>query len=245
MKIFYFRLRGYHPLGLCFPAHSPNKKFCNSSANKLARLCLTTPNLNRIARHVARYDLDWVWAVSFSLAATCEISIDLFSSWYWNVLLPRVRSYANSAYVIEVHSMGFPHSDISGSKVARHLPEAYRRHAASFIASSSQGIHHTLLDSRQEIQKPQYMLAWLGGRLQRTSSRFSRTTDSLQHIRGSLFTMHLYQQVVNRPCPQVDLGCYLNFLLLYFSDRRLVRCPSEYFIVKGSVTPSFFEQKTA
>jgi hypothetical protein len=30
---------------------------------------------------------------------------------------------------------GFPHSDISGSKVARHLPEAYRRHAASFITS--------------------------------------------------------------------------------------------------------------
>ena len=29
----------------------------------------------------------------------------------------------------------FPHSEISGSKVARHLPEAYRRHATSFIAS--------------------------------------------------------------------------------------------------------------
>ncbi len=30
---------------------------------------------------------------------------------------------------------GFPHSDISGSKIARHLPEAFRRHAASFITS--------------------------------------------------------------------------------------------------------------
>jgi len=39
--------------------------------------------------------------------------------------------------------VGFPHSDIFGSKVARHLPEAYRRHATSFIAFSSQGIHHT------------------------------------------------------------------------------------------------------
>ena len=38
---------------------------------------------------------------------------------------------------------GFPHSDIFGSKVARHLPEEYRRHATSFIAFSSQGIHHT------------------------------------------------------------------------------------------------------
>ena len=32
------------------------------------------------------------------------------------------------------YSIGFPHSEIFGSKVARHLPEAYRRHAASFIA---------------------------------------------------------------------------------------------------------------
>src|SRR3989344_3843937 len=48
--------------------------------------------------------------------------------------------------VIKVYLMGFPHSEISGSKVARHLPEAYRSHATSFIAFWSQGIHHTLLD---------------------------------------------------------------------------------------------------
>jgi hypothetical protein len=46
----------------------------------------------------------------------------------------------------EVCSAGFPHSDVSGSKVARHLPEAYRSRATSFIASSSQGIHRMLLD---------------------------------------------------------------------------------------------------
>lgn len=40
---------------------------------------------------------------------------------------------------------GFPHSDITGSKVASHLPDAYRRHATSFIASKSQGIHHAPL----------------------------------------------------------------------------------------------------
>jgi hypothetical protein len=39
-------------------------------------------------------------------------------------------------------SLGFPHSEIFGSKVARHLPEAYRRHATSFIAVLCQGIHH-------------------------------------------------------------------------------------------------------
>ena len=31
-KIFYFRGRGYHPLGPIFPDHSANKKFCNFSA---------------------------------------------------------------------------------------------------------------------------------------------------------------------------------------------------------------------
>ena len=40
---------------------------------------------------------------------------------------------------------GFPHSDISGSSVTRHLPEAYRRRVTSFIASQSRGIHHTPL----------------------------------------------------------------------------------------------------
>jgi len=34
---------------------------------------------------------------------------------------------------VSAYADGFPHSDISGSKVARHLPEAYRRHATSFI----------------------------------------------------------------------------------------------------------------
>src|SRR3989344_9379951 len=35
--------------------------------------------------------------------------------------------------VIPLYGTGFPHSDISGSKVARHLPAVYRRQAASFI----------------------------------------------------------------------------------------------------------------
>ncbi len=44
--------------------------------------------------------------------------------------------------------MGFPHSEISGSKVAKHLPEAYRSYAASFIVTMCQGIHHTPLIAR-------------------------------------------------------------------------------------------------
>ena len=52
-------------------------------------------------------------------------------------------------YVIRTVSTeveGFPHSEISGSKVARRLPEAYRSHATSFIAILSLGIHHMLLN---------------------------------------------------------------------------------------------------
>lgn len=37
---------------------------------------------------------------------------------------------------------GFPHSGIPGSKVASHLPRAYRRLATPFIASGPRGIHH-------------------------------------------------------------------------------------------------------
>ena len=44
-----------------------------------------------------------------------------------------------------VFSVRFPHSEIPGSKVATHLPETYRSYATSFIAFSSQGIHHTPL----------------------------------------------------------------------------------------------------
>ena len=51
----------------------------------------------------------------------------------------------NANWVLGVsiyHRNRLPHSEISGSKVATHLPEAYRSYAASFIASLCQGIHH-------------------------------------------------------------------------------------------------------
>ncbi len=48
--------------------------------------------------------------------------------------------------IISVYEIGFPHSEISGSKVAWHLPEAYRSNATSFFATFSQGIHRTPLN---------------------------------------------------------------------------------------------------
>ena len=44
--------------------------------------------------------------------------------------------------IIPIYGTRFPYSDILGLTVARHLPEAYRSHATSFIALISQGIHH-------------------------------------------------------------------------------------------------------
>ena len=43
---------------------------------------------------------------------------------------------------LDITPGGFPHSEIPGSTVARHLPRAYRSHATSFIASRPRGIHH-------------------------------------------------------------------------------------------------------
>ena len=73
-----------------------------------------------------------------------KFNIGLFSSRYWDVSLPWVRSPPYSGVSV-VYTEGFPHSEISGSKVARHLPEAYRSHATSFIAVWNQGIHRTPL----------------------------------------------------------------------------------------------------
>ena len=69
-----------------------------------------------------------------------------FSSRYWDVSLPWVRSLRSNAQdSMNFRHRGFPHSDIVGSKVARHLPDAYRSQATSFIAFRNQGIHHTPL----------------------------------------------------------------------------------------------------
>ena len=47
--------------------------------------------------------------------------------------------------LLRINTIEFPHSEIAGSKVASHFPDAYRRHATSFIALISQGIHHSLI----------------------------------------------------------------------------------------------------
>ena len=58
-----------------------------------------------------------VWALSVSLAATLEIDVSFSSSGYLDVSVPRVPFHALwiGAWMTEVSSAGFPHSEISGS----------------------------------------------------------------------------------------------------------------------------------
>ena len=58
-----------------------------------------------------------VWPLSISLAATCRIEFSFFSSGYLDVSVPRVPLHALwiGAWIHEVCSCGFPHSEISGS----------------------------------------------------------------------------------------------------------------------------------
>lgn len=56
-----------------------------------------------------------------------------------------------------VYAVRFPHSEISGSKAAQRLPEAYRSYATSFIACMCQGIHHTPLNA---INRPSQRLRY-------------------------------------------------------------------------------------
>ncbi len=69
--------------------------------------------------HTPDHKTDLVWAVPRSLAATKGVSFDFLSSRYLDVSVP----WVDSTIVVT----GFPHSEISGSKLACQFPEAYRR----------------------------------------------------------------------------------------------------------------------
>ena len=104
-EIYCFRLRDYHLLWCSFPRTSTNNIFFDSSRN--LHHYLTTPysaphlhsELRRaqpshfrpaLTKLFISKERSRVWAFSFSLAATREIIIIFFSSWYWDVSLPRV-----------------------------------------------------------------------------------------------------------------------------------------------------------
>ena len=82
------------------------------SQNRSAKLVESIP------RSEPQHALTLVWALPFSLAATQEIDVSFSSSGYLDVSVPRVPSHKLCIHlcVTEVHSVGFPHSEIVGSK---------------------------------------------------------------------------------------------------------------------------------
>ena len=84
-----------------------------------------------------------VWAISFSLAATQEITIVLFSSRYLDVSVPCVY-LLNGYYIFNI--VGFPIRK-SADQIVCANPRSLSQLITSFIASESLGIPHTLLNS--------------------------------------------------------------------------------------------------
>ena len=87
----YFVYRDFTFFVLLFQYNSTIKRFSNSS---------------------------WCWAPPLSIASTQGITFVFFSSGYLDVSVPRVPPHKLCIHlcVTEVHSAGFPHSEIVGSK---------------------------------------------------------------------------------------------------------------------------------
>ena len=103
-----FRVRASHPLRCAFPYASP----------------ILIDNLLRSLPRGARTA---VWALPISLAATLGIDVSFSSSGYLDVSVHRVPLHALwiGAWMTEVCSAGFPHSDICGSKVICTSPQLF------------------------------------------------------------------------------------------------------------------------
>ena len=105
-----FRLQDSHLLWFAFPHNSA----------KLRRY--------RNAVHTPRIFLLSVWPPPRSLATTCGISVDFFSSPYLDVsvqAVPYIYLF-DSVYVDWSTPAGLPHSEILGYIACLQLPEAYR-----------------------------------------------------------------------------------------------------------------------
>ena len=105
-----FRLRGYHPVSPSFPTCSAIKHFCNSYLSVLQ------------PQHASTL----VWALPRSLAATEGIDFSFSSCSYWDVSVHCVyRLLAIDSLVKQPTTklVGFPHSEISGSKRTYRSPK--------------------------------------------------------------------------------------------------------------------------
>jgi hypothetical protein len=121
-----FRLQDLHLLWLAIQCYSTKIILCNSlKVPGHLRPIPTTPQRQR------PWPLTSLWFRhdSVSLAATQEISVDFFSSGYYDGSLPQVRpSSTKRCYTIKCN--GFPHSGIPGSKLVYSSPRLFAVHRA-------------------------------------------------------------------------------------------------------------------
>ncbi len=103
-----FRLQDSHPLWSAFPCRSTNLS---------SLFTVRTPD----------YRSTPVWPPPRSLATTCGISVDVFSSPYLDVSVQAVPhlTLLYSDKVDRAFSAGFPHSDICGSRCICHSPQLF------------------------------------------------------------------------------------------------------------------------
>ena len=124
---FAFRLQGSHPLWLAFPH--------NSTILIQYRIAVLTPGIFLLP----------VWPLPRSLATTCGISVDFFSSPYLDV---SVQAVSLIYLWIQYMMYGLLHTDFSIRKSADQWifapPRSLSQLIASFIGSQCQGIRPAL-----------------------------------------------------------------------------------------------------
>ena len=127
-------------------------------------------------------------ACPISLATTLGISVDFCSSGYLDVSVHRVRSTLPMYSAGSSLAGGFPHSDISGSKLVCQLPEAFRRlprPSSPVIAKASTTCTYSL---DPIILRP---LARLMVQLVRSATKHRRLVCLLHAIYNPRFTTRL------------------------------------------------------
>ena len=118
-----FRIRDSHPLSLTFPCHSARFLQCF--------LAVLTPDVFLLL----------VWPFPLSLATTCGISVDFFSSPYLDV---SVQAVSLIYLCIQYMMYGLLHTDFSIRKSAAQWifapPRGFSQLITSFFGSQCQGI---------------------------------------------------------------------------------------------------------
>lgn len=117
-----FHLQDFHLLWSDFPNRSISFLIGNSTHAVLQPYCVNTI----------------VWAIPISLATTFGISVDFFSSGYWDVSLPRVAFLSDTA---DCSAVGYPIRKSPDQRLFA-PPRRLTQLTTSFIDSLSQGIHH-------------------------------------------------------------------------------------------------------